>query len=122
MSKAYAFVVNARRGSAVRTLHGRGVGAPAGYSRSWDLPRLLAIWPDEVAESIGSRERLLDKLERALRAERQRGIAGHWTYDVARHSQLVAAYRAEKAELAEIRRRRPGRRQPAAAAARREGC
>jgi hypothetical protein len=30
-----------------------------------------------------------------LRVERQRGIAGHWTYDLARHARLLRAYRAE---------------------------
>jgi hypothetical protein len=34
-------------------------------------------------------------LRRALRAERQRGIGGHWSYDLARHAQLLHAYRAE---------------------------
>jgi hypothetical protein len=41
--------------------------------------------------------RLLAKLRRALRAERQRGLGGHWAYDLARHAQLLRAYRAETA-------------------------
>ena len=58
------------------------------------LPRLIAAWPDEIAELAGSgRERLLAKLRKALRAERQRGLAGHWTYDLARHAELLAVYR-----------------------------
>ncbi|CAN1725104.1 protein of unknown function [Hyphomicrobium sp. 1Nfss2.1] len=34
-------------------------------------------------------------MRRALRLERQRGIAGHWAYDLARHAALLNAYRAE---------------------------
>jgi hypothetical protein len=34
-------------------------------------------------------------LRRALRAERRRGIAGHWTYDLARHVELLRVYRLE---------------------------
>ena len=37
--------------------------------------------------------RLLAVLRRALRAERNRGLTGHWTYDLSRHAQLLAIYR-----------------------------
>jgi hypothetical protein len=68
------------------------------YCRKRDLPRLLPLWPHEVADdSHAGRLRLLARLRRALRLERQRGLAGHWTYDLARHVQLLAAYRAEVA-------------------------
>ncbi len=75
------------------------------YNRGRDLPRLIRLWPDEVA----SREpamlmSIVRKLHAALRAERQHGLAGHWTYDLARHSQLLAAYRAE---LHTLRSQRP---------------
>jgi hypothetical protein len=70
--------------------------AAAGYERARDLPRLLPLWPHEVeAGSIAEHARLLARMRRALRMERQRGIAGHWTYDLARHAQLLSAYRAE---------------------------
>lgn len=66
------------------------------YDRERDLPRLIRLWPDEVKssepETLGM---IVRRLHAALRAERQRGLAGHWTYDLARHSQLYAAYRAE---------------------------
>ena len=67
------------------------------YDRDRDLPRLIAVWPHELGpdQSIDG-PAILRKLQAALRAERQRGLAGHWTYDLARHSQLVAAYRAER--------------------------
>ena len=70
----------------------------ASYQRARDLPRLLPLWPHEIEiASIAEHARLLARMRRALRMERQRGIAGHWTYDLARHAQLLCAYRAETA-------------------------
>jgi hypothetical protein len=72
--------------------------AVASYKRARDLPRLLPLWPHEIeVGSIAEHARLLARMRRALRMERQRGIAGHWTYDLARHAQLLSAYRAETA-------------------------
>jgi hypothetical protein len=68
----------------------------AGYVRARDLPKLVPLWPNEI-ETLNRTDhaRLLARLRRALRAERQRGLSGHWTYDLARHAQLLRAYRAE---------------------------
>ncbi|HAH63923.1 MAG TPA: hypothetical protein DCL72_00255 [Rhizobiales bacterium] len=41
----------------------------------------------------------LMKLRRALRAERRRGLAGHWSYDLNRHLGLLSAYKGELARL-----------------------
>ena len=80
----------------------------ASYQRARDLPRLLPLWPHEIEiASIAEHARLLARMRRALRMERQRGIAGHWTYDLARHAQLLCAYRAETAAYG--RRLMPGR-------------
>jgi hypothetical protein len=69
------------------------------YVRARDLPKLVGLWPCELeATSLAERARLLAKLRRALRAERRRGLGGHWTYDLARHAQLLRAYRAEAAD------------------------
>lgn len=69
------------------------------YQRHRDLPRLLPLWPHEVQPAnLSEHARLLARMRRALRLERQRGIAGHWAYDLARHVQLLRAYRAETAE------------------------
>jgi len=81
------------------------------YERSRDLPRLVALWPrelkDESAEGIG---RVLEKLRRALRAERRRAMSGHWSYDLNRHLALLSAYKAEAARLeAAARDRDPAR-------------
>lgn len=69
--------------------------------RARELQRLIALWPSEISDtSTDGRARLIAKLHRALRAERQRGLAGHWTYDLARHAALLAAWRRERAALA----------------------
>jgi hypothetical protein len=76
--------------------------APDGYQRTRDLPKLLPLWPHEIEVSnAGEHARLLARMRRALRLERQRGIAGHWAYDLARHAQLLRAYRAETADYLE---------------------
>lgn len=35
----------------------------------------------------------LDRLRRILRAERKRGVEGHWAYDLPRHDAMLAVYR-----------------------------
>jgi len=68
------------------------------YDRARDLPKLLPLWPLEIVTSkTADHAGLLARLRKALRAERQRGANGHWTYDLARHAQLLRAYRAEAA-------------------------
>lgn len=68
------------------------------YDRRTELPRVLPLWPHELDdESPEGRRRVLAKLRRALRAERRRGVAGHWTYDLARHVELLRVYRLELA-------------------------
>lgn len=75
-------------------------GGAARYDRSRDLPALLALWPWEIENiSLEGQHQLVARLRRALRLERQRAVAGHWTYDLARHSRLLAAYRSEEASL-----------------------
>jgi hypothetical protein len=75
------------------------------YVRTRDLPKLVPLWPRELqAASLAERARLLAKLRRALRAERQRGRGGHWSYDLARHAQLLRAYRAEAGDYLEAAR------------------
>jgi hypothetical protein len=67
------------------------------YDRSRHLARLLPLGPAEIADdSDAARREVLAKLSRALRAERSRGRAGHWTYDLNRHLALSQAYVAER--------------------------
>lgn len=84
---------------------GSSTGA-ARYDRTRDLPRLVSVWPSEIGslDPAGHRA-LIAKIERALRAERRRGLAGHWTYDLARHSQLLSALRHERRALAQRERK-----------------
>ncbi|MEJ2116480.1 MAG: hypothetical protein P8Y36_00700, partial [Alphaproteobacteria bacterium] len=59
------------------------------YNRKEQLPRLIGLWPHEVEDySEAASERIVALLQKALRSERQRGIGGHWTYDVNRHLAL----------------------------------
>jgi hypothetical protein len=84
-------------------IFGTMVDAGAGcYVRARDLPRLIALWPHELADQSSEGSLLiLTKLRRALRAERRRALAGHWSYELNRHLGLMTAY---KAELALMRR------------------
>lgn len=67
------------------------------YDRSRHLPRLIPIDPALLEDgSTEVRRFILNRLARALRAERNRGRAGHWTYDLNRHIGLKQAYAAEK--------------------------
>lgn len=90
--------------------------APAGPTAGCDqahLARLLPLWPHELADtSLAGRRRRVALLRRALRAERQRGIAGHWTYDLGRHWALLRCYRAEVAALAAAEAPCPARAAP----------
>lgn len=69
--------------------------AAIAYDRARDLPRLIRLWPAEaVALAAKDHPRLL-LLAQALRAERRRGLARAWSYDLVRHRALLRAYRAE---------------------------
>ncbi len=64
------------------------------------LSRVLALWPHELDDmSAAGRLNVVARLRRALRAERRRSLAGHWTYDLARHVELLHLYRQELASL-----------------------
>lgn len=83
-----------------RPRHGR----PAAYDRARDLPRLVALWPHELADtSLAGHEKLVKVLRRALRIERRLGLSGHFSYDLGRHRALLAATRQEEQALAERR-------------------
>lgn len=88
-----------------------------GYDRARDLPRLICCWPtDSIIADPRCHADLIARLRRALRAERQRGIARHWSYDLVRHRALVVALRSELADTGG--RQRGGRSQAHATAVR----
>lgn len=78
-----------------------GVGAAKPpYDRVAQLPKLIGLWPHELADtSEAATARVVALLRKALRGERQRGQAGHWTYDLNRHLALIEALREERARL-----------------------
>jgi hypothetical protein len=70
----------------------------AAYDRRRHLARLIPLMPGELEDARpAARRAILARLARALRAERNRGRAGHWTYDLNRHIALRQAYVAERA-------------------------
>jgi hypothetical protein len=93
--------------TAKRTFGTMAAAGTAAYLRSCDLPKLIALWPHELDdESQEGMFRVLAKLRRAtLRAERSRGLAGHWSYDLNRHLGPLSAYKAELAALRASRRK-----------------
>lgn len=54
---------------------------------------------DLVSEAIEDRRTLILHIAAACNAERQREERHHWTYDAARHSQLISLLKTERAEL-----------------------
>ena len=84
---------------------GGAIGPPPPQDdRRTAIAKVLAVWPHEIEdETLAGRERLLARLRSALRAERRRGISGHWTYDLARHVELLRIYRAELAAISRYR-------------------
>ncbi|BBE72085.1 hypothetical protein OHA_1_01672 [Pleomorphomonas sp. SM30] len=89
--------------TAVAAIVAEGV---ARYRRAEILPRLLPVGPDDLGPDGPARTRRLCRLlARALRGERGRGRAGHWSYSLDRHLALVQAYRAERAHLTALEKR-----------------
>ncbi|MEA2839237.1 MAG: hypothetical protein QOF41_567 [Methylobacteriaceae bacterium] len=101
---------NARRNlhrQACRTIDGVIDAGREIYERGRMLLRLLPVGPDEIAGAEPeTTRRIVLKLARALRTERARGRAGHWTYDLNRHLGLAQALKAERERLSAAARER----------------
>jgi len=70
------------------------------YSRKHDLINLLALWPVEMEDtSLIGTEKIIKKIKSALRAERNRGQCGHWSYNLNRHVGLKKALKGEQETL-----------------------
>jgi hypothetical protein len=90
---------NLLAGNSAASAH-RNPPALSDSARRAGLSRLLPLWPHEISDlSIAGRRRIIATLEKALRAERRRGHAGHWAYDLARHAALVKNLKSESAAL-----------------------
>lgn len=64
------------------------------------ISRLVPMSDAERGDlSPPGRRAVIGRLVRALRAERRRGISGHWTYDLNRHLALKQALASERAGL-----------------------
>jgi hypothetical protein len=73
--------------------------------RDRTLAALLPLWPHEIEDrSLAGQQHVCRLLAAALRRERQRGIAGHWTYDLARHGALARLLPQEQRRLAHLLR------------------
>lgn len=71
-----------------------------------DALQFLPVWPQEICDRSGpGRRKIIAIIERELRKERRRGIAGDRAYDLARHSRLAQLLRAERDALAKLIRR-----------------
>ena len=73
-------------------------------SLEW-VAREFHLYGRSMAEALRSgtraeREAALGKMEARACAERVRGLAGHWTYDLARHNELARIIVQERALLA----------------------
>jgi hypothetical protein len=79
------------------------------------LVRFLSEAGSADPDPLAGQAALVRRLERALRAERARGLACHATYDLARHVSLGRALKAERERLNALERdaRRRAHRGPA---------
>ena len=76
------------------------------FDREAELPKLIGLWPAELRDtSLAATEKIVSLLKKAIRAERRRGQAGHWTYDLTRHLALLDALKVEEGRLGELSRR-----------------
>jgi hypothetical protein len=68
--------------------------------------QLLPVWPKEIGDRTDQgRRKIIAIIERELRKERRRGIAGDRAYDLARHARLAQLLRKEREGLAKLIRR-----------------
>jgi hypothetical protein len=64
---------------------------------------ILPVWPKDLSDRTRTgREKLIAIIERELRKERRRGIAGERAYDLARHAHLARLLREERDALAKL--------------------
>ncbi len=82
-------------------------GCAAAYDRATALRRFYRLSEETIrSETPEAAQAVVREIERALR--RERGRAGHWTYDLNRHIGLLVALRAERERLARLGRNAPG--------------
>lgn len=68
-----------------------------------DAVQLLPLWPRDLGNRTAEgRKKLVAVIERELRKERQRGIAGSTAYNVSRHAKLARLLKDERRSLARL--------------------
>lgn len=86
------------RRAALEGLAGAVEAGREAYDRRRVLPQLIAFDIRDLDRGGAALALVIRaRLERALRAERQRGRSGHWSYDLARHIGLAQALACEEA-------------------------
>jgi hypothetical protein len=76
----------------------------ASYSRSRDLPKLLALQANDIEDGgADATERIVAKLAFRARAQALLVRRRHWSYDLNRHLAILTALKAERAHLAHLR-------------------
>ena len=77
----------------------------AQYDRRRDLPKILSISPEELADkSAEGRRGLIARLLRLAHNSARAGRTGHWSYDPNRHIAILGALHAERDELTALTR------------------
>jgi hypothetical protein len=81
------------RAGRIRAVRALIVQGARRFAPARHVPRLLPDGED-FPLTPGDRATLVLRLRAALRSERRRGRAGHWSYDLNRHLGLLQALRA----------------------------
>lgn len=95
--------------SVARIYNGMTEAGARRYRRERDLPGLFGVsWPRTLDAKWFDPTRkgtlkVLALLRRALRGERRRGLADHWSYDLGRHVGLLSAFKAELARYKQLK-------------------
>lgn len=70
--------------------------------RKAELVRVGLFLEHEIGEDIPARRWIIRRLEDLARRERRLGLAKHWSYEVARHQNVLNVLRDERDELSAI--------------------
>jgi len=64
------------------------------------LGGLIPLWPNELEPTLTARATLIGTLRQILKAERARGLANSFAYDLPRHRALMREFHRERTEFA----------------------
>ncbi len=73
------------------------------YDRARDLPRLMPVWAETLADqSEAGCRTLIARIDACANRMRLAGLAGDWAYSLPQHRQLMLALDHERANLARL--------------------